>query len=253
MTKHFWRTDIGLEGGQALQSTQMAKTLRWKDDKVAVTDGPFAETKEQLGGIGVLEARDINHAIEILSDHPSIRYGICTEIRPLDEEKLKRQLAAIEKYRSDAGAVANAHLTTMKFASLGYVDEKNLARKLPCEFDAMMEQCIAFDEARRKNGQWLVGIALQRVQTAKTMRSNGGKVVVTDGPFAETKEHLGGVVVLALHDIDHAIDLMSTHPALGFGVTIELRPIDEETNARWEARRGRYKTNVAKRSEMTVA
>lgn len=70
-------------GGEALQSAQQAVTLRWKDGQVAVTDGPFAETKEQIGGILLLEARDLNHAIALMSKHPGVRNGPF-EIRPTD-------------------------------------------------------------------------------------------------------------------------------------------------------------------------
>jgi len=57
-------------------------TLYWKNGKVATTDGPYAETKEQIGGIGVLEARDMNHAIQLMSQHPALKYGTTWEIRP---------------------------------------------------------------------------------------------------------------------------------------------------------------------------
>jgi hypothetical protein len=56
-------------------------TLYWKNGKVAVTDGPYAETKEQLGGILVLEARDLNHAVQLISQHPGVKMGPF-EIRP---------------------------------------------------------------------------------------------------------------------------------------------------------------------------
>jgi hypothetical protein len=56
--------------------------LYWKNGKVASTDGPYAETKEQLGGILVLEARDMNHAIQLMSQHPAVKYGSIFEIRP---------------------------------------------------------------------------------------------------------------------------------------------------------------------------
>lgn len=68
-------------GGEALQGPQSAATLRWKDGKVSVTDGPYAETKEQIGGILILEARDLNHAIQIMSKHPGVKAGPF-EIRP---------------------------------------------------------------------------------------------------------------------------------------------------------------------------
>jgi len=69
-------------GGEALQSPETAVTLYWKNGKVATTDGPYAETKEQLGGIGILEARDMNHAVQLMAQHPALKYGSVFEIRP---------------------------------------------------------------------------------------------------------------------------------------------------------------------------
>jgi len=66
-----------------LQPSETAVTLRWKDGKVATTDGPYAETKEQLGGLTILEARDLNHAIQLVSQLPGFRHGLGPiEIRP---------------------------------------------------------------------------------------------------------------------------------------------------------------------------
>jgi len=72
-------------GGEALQGPENALTLYWRNGKVATTDGPYAETKEQLGGIGVLEARDMNHAAQLMSQHPSLKYGNIWEIRPVGD------------------------------------------------------------------------------------------------------------------------------------------------------------------------
>ena len=66
---------------EPLQPPNTAVTVYWKNGKVAVTDGPYAETKEQLGGILVLEARDLNHAIQLISQHPGVKCGPF-EIRP---------------------------------------------------------------------------------------------------------------------------------------------------------------------------
>jgi hypothetical protein len=68
--------------GEALQPPETALTLYWKNGKVATTDGPYAETKEQLGGIRVLEARDMNHAVQLMAQHPALKYGNIFEIRP---------------------------------------------------------------------------------------------------------------------------------------------------------------------------
>src|SRR6202021_2197727 len=72
-------------GGEALQPSETALTLYWKNGKVATTDGPYTETKEQLGGILVLEARDMNHAVQLMSQHPSMKYGSFFDIRPVGD------------------------------------------------------------------------------------------------------------------------------------------------------------------------
>jgi hypothetical protein len=70
---------------EGLQSARNAKTVRCRNDKVSVTDGPFAETKEQIGGILLLDTRNLDHATELMSNHPGIRIATF-EIRALDEE-----------------------------------------------------------------------------------------------------------------------------------------------------------------------
>jgi hypothetical protein len=82
----------------ALQPPETALTLYWKDGKVATTDGPYAETKEQLGGIQVLEARDLNHAVQLVSQQPGFQYGLGPiEIRPAAD--LNEMLTASEQRR----------------------------------------------------------------------------------------------------------------------------------------------------------
>jgi hypothetical protein len=223
-----------IAGGAALQPSQTAKTLRWHKGAVIVTDGPYAETKEQLGGVGVLEASDMGHAVELISKHPGLHYGATFELRPIEEGSYMRRAQSLAALRP--GALA-ADPQASRFASLGYtggwesVPESDRAR--------MFESCIAFDEARVKNGQWQSGIGLQNARTAKTVRAQAGRVVVTDGPFAETKEHLGGIVGLAFKDLNEGVAMLSKHPALPFGLVIELRPIDEEISRRWETMQGR--------------
>ena len=73
-------------------------TLSWKNGKVATTDGPYAETKEQLGGILVLEARDMNHAVQLMSQHPALKYGNIFEIRPVGD--MSEIMKASEQRRS---------------------------------------------------------------------------------------------------------------------------------------------------------
>ena len=228
-----------LEDGAALQPSRTAKTLRWRNGKVVVTDGPYAETREQLGGLGVVEARDMDHAVELFSKHPGLHYDVTFEIRPIDEQSLEREAASLARVRKSAPAIDQQ---ATKFASLGYINEADWGSKSKSEFDAMMNQCLEFHEARVKRGQMLSVIGLESARTAKTLRSRAGQVIVTDGPFAETKEYFGGIAVLALKDFSDAVRALSQHPALPFGMVIEIRPIDEEISRRWEAKRGRVQS-----------
>jgi hypothetical protein len=91
-----------------------------------------------------------------------------------------------------------------------------------------MDECFAYDDVLRKGGHFAGGEALQSAQSAATLRSQGGKVIVTDGPYAETKEQLGGILVLEAKDLKHAIELMSKHPGVKNG-PFEIRPVADLT------------------------
>ena len=86
------------------------------------------------------------------------------------------------------------------------------------------------DDELRRGGHWLGGEALESGRNAVTLRKKEGKVEVTDGPFAETKETLGGILLLEARDLNHAIALMSKHPAVGMGNIFEIRPANEAMN-----------------------
>ena len=213
--------------GEALQISRAAKTLRLKAGKVIATDGPYAETKEQIGGLGVIEARDIDHAVELMSKHPGLRFGPF-EIRPIDGDLTARcQPEAGDSYAPSEGT---------KFICFGYGNENTWNAMTSSERESLINECMAYDAVLRKYGQSLGGVALQSARTAKTLRSKGGKVLVTDGPYAETKELLGGVAINQFMDIGRAIEAWSTHPCLRVGDVLEIRPADKEFNARIAAR-----------------
>ena len=118
----------------------------------------------------------------------------------------------------------------MKFICLGYANEAVWDEMEETERNAAMENCFAYDDELRRGGHFLGGEALRTVRDAVTLRSRGGRVDVTDGPYAETKEHLGGILILKARDLNHAIALMSKHPGLEFG-PFEIRSANEEINA----------------------
>ena len=119
----------------------------------------------------------------------------------------------------------------MRFICLGYADESKWEAMSPAEQADLVNECLDYDDSLRKGGHIAAcGEALQASRTARTMRWANGKVLVTDGPFAETKEQLGGFFVLEARDIDEAVELLSKHPGVRFG-PFEVRPADEQINA----------------------
>lgn len=117
----------------------------------------------------------------------------------------------------------------MKFVCLGFYDEAKFAQLSPEEGQRMMEECFAYDDELRRGGHFLGGEALDSARNAVTLRTTQGKVEVTDGPYAETKEMLGGILLLEARDMDHAVELMSKHPGVKTG-PFEIRPADEAIN-----------------------
>ena len=116
----------------------------------------------------------------------------------------------------------------MKYICLGYIEENKFEKMPEKEQKAMMEECFAYDDFLRKNGHFAGGQALQGPRNAATLRFQDGKVTVTDGPYAETKEQLGGILILEARDLNHAIQLMSKHPGVRLGGPFEIRPSAEE-------------------------
>jgi hypothetical protein len=111
----------------------------------------------------------------------------------------------------------------MKYICLGYIEEGKLERMSDAERNALMDECFAYDDVLQKNGHFAGGEALQGPRSATTLRSQGGRVAVTDGPYAETREQLGGILILEARDLNHAIALMSKHPGVKAG-PFEIRP-----------------------------
>jgi hypothetical protein len=116
----------------------------------------------------------------------------------------------------------------MKYLCLGYYEDKTWQAMSDNERNALLAESAEYDELLRKKGNYIDGKALQSVQTVVTLRFEKGRVSITDGPFAETKEQLGGIMVLEARDLNHAIQLMSYLPCMRVGGSLEIRPINEE-------------------------
>lgn len=111
----------------------------------------------------------------------------------------------------------------MKYICLGYIEPNKLGDLPEAECHAMMDECFAYDDELRGNGSFAGGHALQGPGSAATLRWENGKVAITDGPYAETKEQIGGILILEARDMNHAIQIMSQHPGVKAG-PFEIRP-----------------------------
>lgn len=116
----------------------------------------------------------------------------------------------------------------MKYICLGYYDEKQFEALSEKERNALLDDCFDYDDLLRKNGHFAGGEALDSARNATTLRWKNGKVSITDGPYAETKEQVGGILFLEARDLNHAIQLISKHPGVKIG-PFEIRPIADLT------------------------
>ena len=130
----------------------------------------------------------------------------------------------------------------MKYICLGYMEEKKWETMSESERNAFVDECFTYDDELRKNGHFIGGEALQGAENATTLHFRNGKLSITDGPFAETKEQLGGILILEATDLNHAIQLMSKHPGVRGG-PFEIRPVADLSAmvAESEQRRSRMK------------
>ena len=114
----------------------------------------------------------------------------------------------------------------MKYICLVYLVEKDMSAMTKKEADACTEESLAYDDGLRKSGHFVAAHALQPVEAATTIRVRSGKLSTTDGPFAETKEQLGGFILIEARDLNEAMQVAAKIPMARHG-SIEVRPIRE--------------------------
>jgi hypothetical protein len=193
--------------------------ITFQGGKPHVIDGPFIETKEVIGGYWIFEMDSQEEALEWARRVPA---------EPGDVIELR------------INPISQALASSMKFICLGYIEANKFENMSETERNAMVDECFSYDDELRKNGHFAGGEGLQPPQTAATLRWEKGKVFITDGPFIETKEVIGGILILEARDMDHAIELMSKHPGVKAG-PFEIRPAADlsEMMRESEARRGK--------------
>lgn len=133
----------------------------------------------------------------------------------------------------------------MKYICLGYIEPNKFETMSESERNAMLDECFNYDDELRKKKHFAGGEALQGPQSATTLRWKNGKVSFTDGPYAETKEQIGGILILEARDLNEAIHLMSKHPGVKAG-PFEIRPVADLTGMIDESEKRRGITTKTK-------
>jgi hypothetical protein len=138
--------------------------------------------------------------------------------------------------------LAQKRRRTMKYICLGYIEPGKFEGMTEDERHAVLDECFEHNDHLRANGHLVAEVPLQPPETALTLYWKNGKVATTDGPYAETKEQLGGIQILEARDLNHAVQLVSQLPGFKYGLgPIELRPVADLTEMMKESDRRRRK------------
>jgi hypothetical protein len=194
----------GRREGHRLAEAGSATTVRVRDGRTLVTDGPFAEYKELVGGFDVLDVPDLEQAVALAAEHPAARFGAIEvrEVWPFD------------------GAEPDGHVLAPDEAGAGHY--LLLMGEVPDGTPQPDEPPTAW--AERMRGTDLGGHRLRPPAEARTVRVRDGRTVVARGPYAEVAEQVAGVALIAAPDLDAAIDVAAQHPAATAGA-VEIRPL----------------------------
>ncbi|TWU40130.1 YCII-related domain protein [Novipirellula aureliae] len=200
-----------------LRSVTTATSVRVRDGKRQITDGPFAETTEQLGGYYIIDVGDRDEAVEIASRLPPAKKGT-VEIRPLFP--LPSSLSLPET--GESNRVPSDRETPRNYILLMYAEDGAWP---PEEHALALAESVEVCHQLHANGQFLSASPLQPPATATCVRVRNGSRAVVDGPFPETKEQLGGYFLIRVANLDEAIEIATRIPGSRRG-TAEIRPIE---------------------------
>lgn len=202
-----------------LRPTKTATTVRVRDGRPLVTDGPFAETHEQLGGYFVVDLPDLDEAIEVAGRLPPARRGT-VEVRPMFHLD---GLPPARTIPDDPAATP--------YLLLCYHAESAFEEAGPNSRQAAMTEAVERVHELADAGRYVSASPLRPVATATSVRVRDGKRVITDGPFAETHEVLGGYYLILAKSREEALAAAARQPGARVG-GIEVRPLDDSPGAR---------------------
>jgi hypothetical protein len=199
-----------------LHPVATAVTLRSRNGQRLVTAGPFAETAEQLGGYYLIDVENLDEAIAIAGRLPPAKKGT-VEIRPLARlDGLPPEKLTPTEDDIPAGL--------RKFMLLAYDDENHWATVDPAVLQAAFAQAVALTHKLDARRQYLSASPLHPTSTATSVRVRNGKRSIMDGPFAETREVMGGYYLILARDHDEALQFALEHPGIGVGA-MEIREV----------------------------
>jgi hypothetical protein len=201
--------DQAIRSGASIEGAPLgldadATTIKVRDGELIVTDGPYAETKEQIAGYDVIECASREEALEWAGRHPHSWMG-AVEVRALAGDS-----PVVHRPEPGEGKIRYMMLVCTDPA----VDPKEFDRIEP------VDPWVAEMNGR---GVRLYGSELEPPSSARTVRVRESRAIVTDGPFAETKEQIAGFDVLGCADLDEVIEVASRHPMARLGI-LEVRP-----------------------------
>jgi hypothetical protein len=208
-----------------LHSVTTARTVRVRNGQTLVTDGPFAETTEQLGGYYVLDLADLDEAIAVATRLPPVKKGT-VEIRPmfiLDGLPAWRPVLA-----------AGGDPSVAPYLLLCYDNEAAWSAAGPEAIRAAMAKATANCQRLHEAGAFMSASPLHPAATATCVRIRDGKRVITDGPFAETHEVLGGYILILAESRDAAVREAARHPGAPVG-SVEVRQVFDMSGLRKSA------------------
>ena len=208
-------------GGHALAGPETAATVRVRNGETLVSDGPFAETKEHVGGFDVLDCADLDEAIEIAARHP-VSWFHMVEVRPFAGSWPPSQPP--EPWTGPVPLDRPVPAGHRRYVLLPCIDG---VPGTDAEEASIVRDGTAWRQAREDSGAHVFGHHLMNAETATTVRVRDGETLLSDGPFVETKEFVAGINVLDCASREEAIELAAAHPIARFHM-VEVRPFADD-------------------------
>jgi hypothetical protein len=190
--------------GDGLQGPDTARTVRVRDGRTLISDGPFTESKEFIAGLDIISAESLDEAIEIAAKHP-VAWHFSIEVRP---------------FRHDVEVPTGWTYEQLRYLLLPCLDGVPESDEVEAQ---LMRDLQAWGEMIDASGVLVLGAPLAPASTATTVRVRDGETLLSDGPFVETKEFLAGIDILSCETIDEALELAAAHPLARFHM-VEVRP-----------------------------